>query len=291
MMAACGWLAGTALLMIALNGHCAHAAEKGGSPVPFPHPLMTEVLFAVPAGADGDANGDGIRSAVGDEFIELVNPHSKPISLKGYVLEDGRSAKARGGGARMRYVFQDNITLQPGQVAVVFNGYRGEDDKATGKGKRDIRKEIAERAKAAGSKIKQPVFLSMQTTSPYVALANDGDCVVLLDPKHKPVQSIEWGERDEISAKSPEKAAPLREQAPESKGSVTRRGLSKGLVAHARATGDESHLFSPGEFDLHPDKDAADSGDVESPVVPPEPDEAEKPATESKPDAKTPAKK
>src|SRR6185436_1093444 len=46
------------------------------------------VLYAVPK--EGDADQDGTRSATGDEFIELVNPHDKPINLKGYSLSDGK---------------------------------------------------------------------------------------------------------------------------------------------------------------------------------------------------------
>ncbi|MFA6045777.1 MAG: hypothetical protein WC718_12405 [Phycisphaerales bacterium] len=64
------------------------ATPATGHAVPFPHPLITEVLFNVPTGAKGDANGDGTRDAVGDEFVELINPHDKPIDLKGYVLTD-----------------------------------------------------------------------------------------------------------------------------------------------------------------------------------------------------------
>ena len=62
-------------------------------PVEFPHPLITEILYAVPKGDAGDANQDGKRSPTGDEFVELINPHDKPINLKGYVpallLESG----------------------------------------------------------------------------------------------------------------------------------------------------------------------------------------------------------
>lgn len=54
----------------------------------FPNPLITEVLFDVPGGVAGDANGDTKRSATGDEFIELINPHDRPINLKGYMLTD-----------------------------------------------------------------------------------------------------------------------------------------------------------------------------------------------------------
>lgn len=54
--------------------------------VAFPHPLITEVYYAVGPGPLGDASGDGKRDANGDEFIELINPHDKPINLKGYTL-------------------------------------------------------------------------------------------------------------------------------------------------------------------------------------------------------------
>src|SRR5438309_1433133 len=64
------------------------AAQPSATPVPYPHPLISEVLYSVPSGQRGDANADGERDAVGDEFIELVNPHDKPIQLKGYTLMD-----------------------------------------------------------------------------------------------------------------------------------------------------------------------------------------------------------
>src|SRR5690606_27204449 len=50
------------------------ATVHAGSPIPYPHPQITEVLFNVPSGAKGDANGDGERDATGDEFIEIANP-------------------------------------------------------------------------------------------------------------------------------------------------------------------------------------------------------------------------
>src|SRR5205823_6103778 len=66
----------------------ANGAGADTGRVPFPHPLISEVLYAVPSGERGDANADGKRDAVGDEFIELVNPHDRPIQLKGYTLMD-----------------------------------------------------------------------------------------------------------------------------------------------------------------------------------------------------------
>lgn len=73
---------------------------KGEKPlVAFPHPLITEVYYAVGRGSEGDANGDGVRDANGDEFVELINPHDKTINLKGYVITD-RQSSGRGGGDR-----------------------------------------------------------------------------------------------------------------------------------------------------------------------------------------------
>ncbi len=86
---------GAALLVVSLVAFCSAAAAQ--PPVKEPHPLITEILYAVPPGAAGDAGQDGKRSATGDEFIELFNPHDKPINLKGYVLVDAsREADAAG---------------------------------------------------------------------------------------------------------------------------------------------------------------------------------------------------
>ena len=57
--------------------------------VSFPHPLITEVLYAVPTSGDSDPNRDGKREVSGDEFIEFVNPHDRAIELRGYTLTDG----------------------------------------------------------------------------------------------------------------------------------------------------------------------------------------------------------
>ena len=62
-------------------GLCGWAAAADWPPVPYPHPMITEVLFAVPTGDGGDASGDGSRHVSGDEFIELVNPHDKAIQV------------------------------------------------------------------------------------------------------------------------------------------------------------------------------------------------------------------
>lgn len=235
--------------------------------VPFPHPLISEVLYNVPGGVEGDADGDGVRSATGDEFVELVNPHDKPISLKGYTLTDGKNVKgqpgAGGGGtkppakpdsppkpevlpeddSRVRFVFPD-VTLEPGQVVVIFNGYTGE--AAPKKSPAETPKET-EKPRQPGAK-PEPKRLSMEITSQYAAFANGGDCVLLSDAEGKPVQCITWGSQP----KPPDDYAQLIEHVPEMKGrgSVTRVGLAKGLVVHREQTGDMKGLpFSPGVWE------------------------------------------
>lgn len=255
------------------------APDKAGSLVPFPHPLITEVLYNVPPGPEGDANGDGVRSATGDEFVELINPHDKPINLKGYTLTDGLNAKrpdppARPSGkkpnspakegeptkpakpervsdddSRVRFTFPD-ITLQPGQVVVVFNGYAA---KPAPKGTPDAPPKAPPAEPKPGEK-PGAVRLSMEITSEYAAFGNSGDCVLLADPEGKAVQCITWG----ADTKPPENFAPLIERAPEGRfqGSVTRTGAAaKGLIAHKDQVGDLKGLpYSPGVFEPAPAK-------------------------------------
>lgn len=250
---------------------------KVAPPVPFPHPLITEVLYAVPTGDEGDADGDGVRSATGDEFVELINPHTRPIRLKGYVLTDGRNLVSSGGTSRasrreppagttpargtqggsggeidrksrIRFEFPD-ITLQPGQVVVVFNGFKGKDSKRVTDP--DAAPKTLVKAVAGAQ---APIILSMGITSQFAAFANAGDCVLLMDPKGNGIHCIAWGEK----TKPPEDAAPLLERAPEGRGSVVRVGLARGLGEHSELD-PAGRLFSPGVHDPAP------------PVNPPEP--------------------
>lgn len=249
------------------------------APVAFPHPLITEILYAPPKGAEGDANQDGKRNAVGDEFIELINPHDKPINLKGYVLSDGvpkagpdaKKPTPKSGmdprpsddphakpgttdptpadavdpakrpkSSRLRFVFPD-LTLKPGEVVVVFNGYESTIPGPVGD---------ANAAAARNEKFHHAYVFSMRCTSQFQALANAGDCVLLSDPEGHAVECVVWGTSD----KSPEIPGARREVAPESTGSVQRRSLAGPFVSHrdlgSRA---DSKPFSPGEFNLADD--------------------------------------
>jgi hypothetical protein len=178
--------------------------------VPFPHPIITEVLYAVPSGAAGDANKDGKREVCGDEFVELVNPHDKPIQLFGYMLTDSQEP----GKGQMKFTFPA-MELPPGGVVVVFNGMNstwagpvGDSktppptvtpvaaptgaDKAPGA-------EASKGLGGSGGPGKNDLFggawvFTMKNTNSKVALGNSGDQVLLSAPDNTPVQRVYWSE-------------------------------------------------------------------------------------------------
>ena len=213
------------------------AEPKAAPLVEYPHPLITEVLFAVPTGTEGDANGDGTRSATGDEFIEIVNPHARPIELAGYTLSDKRASekdkKGQSKSGAVKFTFP-RCTLAPGQVAVVFNGYEakwdgpvGDQNAATGKGNE----------KYAGA-----LVFKMKVTSERTALANNADWVLLSTRNDEPVQLVKWGTVEGTVAN-----CPLVEDAPATvRCSVQRVGLYGRLEAHDL---DGDFRFSPGKFE------------------------------------------
>ncbi len=257
---------------VLMSGSLAHAQRPDDKPlVPSPHPLITEILYAVPPGAKGDANADGKRDAVGDEFIELVNPHPVAIQLKGYTVVDidayspGAAKpkpdkpgdrppprKPRGDGPQVRFTFPD-LELKPGEVVVLFNGL-----KATFSGP------VGDQTKAPSGKndrFHHAYVFSMANTSQYAALSNEADCVVLLDPQGRPVHAVHWGEPAD-DAKKPPQSAQVVEEAPMASQSVQRARSSGKLVAHSELPGDLSKSdCSPGLY-VEPDRmpGAASSG-------------------------------
>jgi hypothetical protein len=191
--------------------------------VPFPHPIITEVFYA--PGRNDDASGDGKRSAQGDEFIEIVNPHDKTIRLDGYVLTD-RNAPSAG---QLKFVFPA-CTLNPGQAAVVFNGLETKPQGPSG---------TTRAASGPNPSFGGALVFSMENDSSTVALANGGDYVCLTAPDGTVVQLVTWGEYDEVQP-----SALLRDDAPRVSGqSVQRKGLSGEMTPHREL---DNVSFSPG---------------------------------------------
>lgn len=210
--------------------------------LPFPHPIITEVLYAVPTGERGDANGDGVRQTSGDEFIELVNPHDRPINLKGYRLRDaaGLNPSEKGLG-KLDFAFPA-CELAPGQIAVVFNGFD-----STWQGP------IGDRTaapKAGNDRFANALVFSMKVGSSKTGLANKGDLILLSAPDGTPIHAVSWGDKGEPDKNGkgvvPPKETLLIERAPVTSGKgVERRGLSA-ADGFAESTGDSP--FSPGSF-------------------------------------------
>lgn len=224
--------------------------------LPAPHPMITEVLYAVPPGPAGDANKDGRREVNGDEFIELVNPHDKPIQLFGYTLTDSQDPDK----GQLKFTFPA-FELPPGGVVVVFNGLGGTFAPPVG----DSRTPPPGPSDAFGG----AWVFTMKNTNSRHALSNSGDHVLLCAPDGTPVQRVWWNEElpngsapaaptphpqsPPASAAPPKPRAPLLDDyAPAlqrtsvQRDSVLRAGR---FVSHAEAG---NGPFSPGVYTIAP---------------------------------------
>lgn len=214
-----------------------------------PHPIITEVLFAVPTGPAGDANKDGKREVAGDEFIELVNPHDKPIQLFGYTLTDSQDP----GKGQMKFTFPA-FELPAGASVVVFNGYQSTftppygDNKSPPTGPSD----------AFGG----AYVFTMKIASSKMALGNSGDHVMLTAPDGTVVQRVWWSddpaakvhEGEEGPAVAAKKKPLIDDSAPAlQRTSIQRDSLLVGgwFVSHLES---EQAAFSPGVYRMMPVK-------------------------------------
>ncbi len=225
----------------------AEADERAGAAeqplVPFPHPLITEVLFAVPP-SGGDANGDGERHATGDEFIEITNPHDEAISIAGYRLVD----RHRGQDGRFAFTFPDCM-LEPGQTVVVFNGLNARWTGPVGD---------THRAPPGPNPLFEGAFVfTAGVTSRYLAFNNSADFVLLENALRVPVHVVVWG--------SPDQAPPTDAYHTDTitgvpRASVQRMGATEAMVAHDRING---KTCSPGV--AFPKPPSVETEPVESP--------------------------
>lgn len=211
------------------------APEQPSKPTPkiaFPHPLITEVLFAVPTGTDGDASGDGSRDNAGDEFVELMNPHDKPIQLNGYAV-CGKAAppESKSSFTQLKFTFPP-VELKPGEVVVVFNGHKQAWDGPVG--------DTARAPEKGYTKMSNARLFTMGNTNARVGFVNKNDYVMLLAPDGAKLHCIKWGEM-----KAPQ-GCPLVEEIPiTGAASMARRTPASALEPHPEITGKR---FSPGKF-------------------------------------------
>jgi hypothetical protein len=122
---------------------------------------ITEILADPPDGAAGDANGDGVRDASDDEFVELVNRGTTPICLAGFALGDAAKPE--------RHVFPLGRALAPGAALVVFGG-----GVPTGE--------------FGGAQVETAAF------SGSLNLTNVGDVLTLRDTHDRIVTQLSWGD-------------------------------------------------------------------------------------------------
>ena len=77
-------------------------------------PAVISEIHADPDGSlAGDANGDGVRSATGDEFVEILNSRTEAVDISGWTISDGSG---------VQFTFPANTVLPPREAAVVFGG-------------------------------------------------------------------------------------------------------------------------------------------------------------------------
>lgn len=208
--------------------------DAAAAPVPFPHPLITEVLYAVPNSAEGDANKDGTRQVAGDEFVELVNPHDKPIQLLGYTITD-RNPEKKG---QLKFTFPA-FELPPGGVVVVFNGC---ESSWSGGPVGDAQKAPA----GTNESFDNAFIFTARITSTRTSWANNGDYVLLSDASSQPIHVVSWG-----TFKEPIPEAKLVETAPvTTKASVQRGSLTGAFGIHKTAEKEPKVAFSPGRFEM-----------------------------------------
>ena len=81
--------------------------------------IINEVLYDPPAGAAGDANGDGTRDATEDGFIEFINNSATSLDVSGYMIYDYVIADDT---RTLRHTIPDNTILPANGFLVVFGG-------------------------------------------------------------------------------------------------------------------------------------------------------------------------
>ena len=75
--------------------------------------IINEVHYDPASDITGDANGDGTRSALGDEFIEFYNDSSSDIDLSNFTISDA---------LELRHTFPSPTLLPSNSMLVVFGG-------------------------------------------------------------------------------------------------------------------------------------------------------------------------
>lgn len=194
--------------------------------------FITEIMFNVPKGDDGDANADGIRDASADEFVELHNPTADAIQLAGYTITSRLSTGDPKSTKGVRFTFPEFELPALGMV-VVFNGY-----KATIPG--PVGTPVAAPDSPNPSFAGAFVF-TMNTARKNNTFANSGDYCLLSGPQGHPIDCIVWGDPDP----PPPAGVDLQDVHKDPKGSVQRADPKAAFHPHRDIN---TSACSPGEI-------------------------------------------
>ena len=84
--------------------------------------IINEVLFDPPSSISGDANGDGIRSASEDEFIEFINNSSGALNISGFKIYDTTNYSLLPGTDTPNHTVPANTIIPTDGIYVLFGG-------------------------------------------------------------------------------------------------------------------------------------------------------------------------
>lgn len=210
--------------------------------IPHPHPVLMEVLFNPPRGADGDANGDGRREAAGDEFVELHNPHDKSIQLRGYSITNWLTAADAEEKRGIRFLFP-RFRLGAGETVVVFNGHKSMIPGPVGTARRAPRR--------PNDHFGGAWVFTMANESANNAFNNESDFVLIASDEGELIEAAVWG-----SSTFPviEDSLRVADVARSAKGSVQRVDINQaGMWPHVDIDGSTA---SPGVIPEDPTESA-----------------------------------
>ncbi|HEX8140179.1 MAG TPA: Calx-beta domain-containing protein [Pyrinomonadaceae bacterium] len=111
--------AGKVELFVRANGRDSNPVDIVISGEPRREAVINEVLADPPDGPPGDANHDGTRDGLQDEFVEIVNASGRDINLSNFEL---LARGASGSQDTLRHRFAVGTILPAGGAIVVFGG-------------------------------------------------------------------------------------------------------------------------------------------------------------------------
>ncbi len=239
--------------ILAISG----AALADEPPIPYPHPVITEILFDTPSEVlGGDANLDGAWTSLGEEFVELVNPHDRAIDIGGYSISDTHP-DAR---YTLGFVIPEGARLEPGERLVVFNGFRQTVEMPGPYGDRRTL------ATAPNENFGGAYVYSAKNITSTRAFTDTGDVCVLRDPDGAVIELIEWGDP---RGPLPENALRRQRLEGDVAFSYQRLGPWNAMLPHIDIDG---RRFSPGEIPTEITGAPFTDNDVEAPIGPTPPE-------------------